>query len=288
MTKKLWLSAAFLPLVIAPAAIVASCSNDTTTPANQTEAKKEATRLNEVIKSNKLKIKDGTVFDQAKLEELNKTPDKLLTDYLDDKELALDKNKFDYNIDGLKGIDVKPKQDVPAAPAPEAKTMSFRFKVTNKANAGESDFTEVASVAYQYQAPAQPPAQPTPLEKAVKAIEDAYKAKTFKVKVGKETISQDELTALEADPSNFLNDFTQGLPSLEAPLSTKIVKTNFQIIDKPAGSKQQQTIKQINFKVTVFDDQKNEKETEQFTFEYTLQAAPPTQPSPGPGTGGNF
>ena len=275
--------------VIAPAAIVASCSNDTTTPANQTEAKKEATRLNEVIKSNKLKIKDGTVFDQAKLEELNKTPDKLLTDYLDDKELALDKNKFDYNIDGLKGIDVKPKQDVPAAPAPEAKTMSFRFKVTNKANAGESDFTEVASVAYQYQAPAQPPAQPTPLEKAVKAIEDAYKAKTFKVKVGKETISQDELTALEADPSNFLNDFTQGLPSLEAPLSTKIVKTNFQITDKPAGSKQQQTIKQINFKVTVFDDQKNEKETEQFTFEYTLQAAPPTQPSPGgPGTGGNF
>lgn len=282
MTKKLWLSAAFLPLVIAPAAIVASCSNDTTTPANQTEAKKEATRLNEVIKSNKLKIKDDQkTFDDEKLNGLKDNPNKLLSDYLDKTELALDENKFNYEIDSLSVVE--PKQDTPAAPAPEARTMSFKFKVTNIANTGESDFTELASVAYQYQAPAQPPAQPAPLEKAVKTIENAYKAKTFKVKSGKETISQAELTALEADPSNFLNDFTQGLPSLEAPLSTKIVKTNFQITDKPAGSKQQQTVKQINFKVTVFDDQKNEKETEQFTFEYTLQAAPPTQPPTGGG-----
>ena len=284
MTKKLWLSAAFLPLVIAPAAIVASCSNDTTTPANQTEAKKEATRLNEVIKSNKLKIKDGTVFDQAKLEELNKTPDKLLTDYLDDKELALDKNKFDYNIDSLKGIDVKPKQDVPAAPAPEAKTMSFRFKVTNKANAGESDFTEVASVAYQYQAPAQPPVELTPLEKFVAKIEEAYDNQTFKLKPAKATIPQAEIEALKTDPATFLTDYTDGLPT-ENGYSTKVVAANFAVSDKQLKADRSQVIK---FQITVTEDAtKTDKLTKEFSFDFTLQET--QAPSPGPGAGGgNF
>ena len=287
MIKKLWLSAAFLPLVIAPAAIVASCSNDTTTPANQTEAKKEATRLNEVIKSNKLKIKDGTTFTETMLNELNTTPDNLFN-YLDEKELVLDKTKFDYNIDSLTGIDVKPKQDAPAAPAPEARTMSFKFKVTNKANTGESDFTEVASVAYQYQAPAQPPVEPTPLEKAVKAIEDAHANGTFKLKADKAEIAQTEIDNLKANPANFLTQYTDGFPQPDSnTFEAKVVAANFVVEAKQSNRAGTPSV--IKFKVTVSEKaSKKEQLTKELTFDFSL-TADPTPPNPDPGAGGgNF
>ena len=285
MTKKLWLSAAFLPLVIAPAAIVASCSNDTTTPANQTEAKKEATRLNEVIKSNKLKIKDDQkTFDDTKLNELKDNPSKLLSDYLDKTELALDENKFNYEIDSLSVV--APKQDAPAAPAPEARTMSFKFKVINKTNTGESDFTELASVAYQYQAPAQPPTEATPLEKAVANIEAEYDAKRFKLKTDKAEISQDEITALKANPENFLTVYTDGFPVLDNTLEAKVLAANFAADPKqsaPAG-----TPSVIKFKVTVSEKaSKKEQLTKEFSFDFTLTNPPAPSPG-GPGTGGNF
>ena len=283
MIKKLWLSAAFLPLVIAPTAIVASCSNDTTTPANQTEAKKEATRLNEVIKSNKLKIKDDQkTFDDTKLNGLKESPNKLLSDYLDKTELALDENKFNYEIDNLSVVE--PKQD--ANPAVQPRSLNFRFKVINKTNNSETETTDIASVAFEYQPAAQPPTESAALEKAVKEIEKAYDDKTFKLKDGK-TITQNDIDTLKANAATFLSEFTQGLPSLDSGLTTKIVQASFDIIDKPEGARQdQQQMKQINFKVTVVEDQsKKEKETKLFTFEFALQN-PVTPPSPQPPGGG--
>ena len=284
MTKKLWLNAAFLPLVIAPAAIVASCSNDTTTPANQTETSKEINRLNtDIIPSQKLKIKDSEkTFDDTKLNDLKNNPNKLLSNYLDKTELALDENKFNYEIDGLSVVE--PKQD--ASPDVQPRTLNFKFKVTNKANNGETGTTNLASVAFEYQPAAQPPTESAALEKAVKAIEKAYDDGTFKLKDGK-TITQNDIDTLKANAATFLSEFTQGLPNLDSGLTTKIVQTSFDIIDKPGGARQdQQQMKQINFKVTVIEDQsKKEKETKLFTFEFALQN-PVTPPNPQPPGGG--
>ena len=263
-SQSIFLLSGLVPLVAAPIAIVASCSNDTTTSTTQTEAGKEVARLNEVIKSNKLKIKEGTTFNETMLDELNKTPDKLF-DYLDEKELALDKTKFDYKIDGLTGIDVKPKQD---APAPETKTMNFKFKVINKQTTSESALTEPATVSYQYQATAQPPTEPTPLEKFVAKIEAAYDSKAFKLKPAKATIPQAEIEALKTNPAKFLSDYTDGLPT-ENGYSTKVVAANFAVSDKQLKADRPQVIK---FKVTVTEDAtKTDKLTKEFSFDFTLQ-----------------
>ena len=271
MTKKLWLSVGFLPLVIAPAAIIASCSGDTTTTA-QTESGKEVARLNEVIKSNKLKIKDGIIFDEAKLTELKNAPDKLLTDYLDKTELNLDETKFTYNIDSLSGVD-QPKQA-----AAQSKTMNFKIKVTNKQTTTESALTEPATVPYQFQ-PSTPTEQ-TPLEKEVAKVEAAHAAGTFKLKDNKKTITQDEINKLTANPATFLTDYTDGL-ALATGFTAAVKTGNFSVTDKAPGSKQQQAGKQqtITFKVTVNETAtKMDKDTKDLTFDFTLQAAqPPTQ-----------
>ena len=279
-SQSIFLLSGLVPLVAAPIAIVASCSNDTT--AVKTETQQEIDRLNkDVIQSSKLKIKEGTVFNDDQLKALKAEPNKLLTDYLDKTELGLKEDKFNYEIVDLAGVE--PKQDA----TPQAKTMNFKFKVTNKQTTSEAALiSSQATVAYQYQAAAQPPVEPTPLEKAVTKIEAAYDAKTFKLKTDKATIDEADIEALKTDPTNFLADYTEGLPTdLEPGLTTKVIKANFNVVDKQTGSKQQQTKQQIiNFKVTVVDDQnKKEKETKEFSFEFTLN---PTQQPPTPPSGG--
>ena len=243
-SQSIFLLSGFVPLVAAPIAIVASCSNDTTTV--KSESQVEAERLNGLIQSSKIKILSGKeTLNDAMLTEISNNPNKLLDDYLDKKELALNEEKFTYNIAELAGVE--PKQDT------TAKTISFKFRVVNKTNAGETYDSVVASVAYQYQATPQSPEQ-TLINTAITEIEKAHAAKTFKLKNDKQTITQNEIDALKTNPQNFLTQYTDGLPSsIDKSLTTTVKKNNFSVADKATGSKQQQAGKQqtITFKVTV-------------------------------------
>ena len=276
-SQSIFLLSGLVPLVAAPIAIVASCSNDTT--AVKTESQVEAERLNGLIQSSKIKIQDSKqVLDDAKLKDLKDNPNKLLTDYLDLQALELKQDKFNYNIIELAGVE--PKQDA----NPQPKTLSFKFKVVNKTNEKEEYDSAVASVAYQYQAAAQPPAEPTPLEKAVKAIEDAHKAGTFKLKDDKKVIPNDQINDLTA--ANFLSNYVEGLPALESGLTASVKPANFNISDKTTKD----TAKVIKFKVTVSEGaNKGEKDTSELTFEFTLQdpVTPPAPQPPGGGGGGS-
>ena len=263
-SQSIFLLSGLVPLVAAPIAIVTSCSNDTT--AVKTESQVEAERLDGVIQSSKIKILSGKeTLNDAMLAEIKDTPDKLLSDYLDKNELALKEDKFTYNIIDL--ADAQPKQDNPTPTQP--KTLSFKFRVVNKTNDKETYDSILASVAYQYQpgAAAENPA----LAKAVTTIETAHTSKSFKLKAAKETMNQADVDKLTADPNFLLKDeFTDGFPTLEQGLTASINKTNFSIVDKKQA---QGTAKTIQFKVTVSDAQKVEKETKQLTFDFTLQAA---------------
>ena len=241
---------------------MASCSSDNTTTTSQ-NAQDEVKRLNELITSSKFKIKDGTTFDQTQIEELKKTPDKLLTDYLDKTELKLDENKFTYNVE-TDGFSVTPPTD-----NTKDGTINFKIKVTNKSTTTETATTNAATVAYK------PSNQTTPtnplLDEAVKKIQDAHSAKTFKLKDDKKTMTEADVTKLTADPNLLLKtEFTDGFPALEQGLTASVNKTNFSIVDKKQA---QGTAKTIQFKVTVTDAQKAEKDTQQLTFDFTLQAA---------------
>ena len=266
-SQSIFLLSGFVPLVAAPIAIVASCSNDTTTV--KSESQVEAERLNGLIQSSKIKILSGKeTLNDAMLTEISNNPNKLLDDYLDKKELALNEEKFTYNIAELAGVE--PKQDT------TAKTISFKFRVVNKTNAGETYDSVVASVAYQYQATPQSPEQ-TLINTAITEIEKAHAAKTFKLKDDKQTITQNEIDALKTNPQNFLTQYTDGLPSsIDKSLTTTVKKNNFSVADKATGSKQQQAGKQqtITFKVTVSHSAaKLESDTQNLTFDFTLQDA---------------
>ena len=261
-SQSIFLLSGLVPLVAAPIAIVASCSSDNTTTTSQ-NAQDEVKRLNELITSSKFKIKDGTTFDQAQIDELKKTPDKLLTDYLDKTELKLDENKFTYNVE-TDGFSVTPPTD-----NTKDGTINFKIKVTNKSTTTETATTNAATVAYK------PSNQTTPtnplLDEAVKKIQDAHSAKTFKLKDDKKTMTEADVTKLTADPNLLLKtEFTDGFPALEQGLTASVNKTNFSIVDKKQA---QGTAKTIQFKVTVTDAQKAEKDTQQLTFDFTLQAA---------------
>ena len=267
-SQSIFLLSGLVPLVAAPIAIVASCSSDNTTTTSQ-NAQDEVKRLNELITSSKFKIKDGTTFDQAQIDELKKTPDKLLTDYLDKTELKLDENKFTYNVE-TDGFSVTPPTD-----NTKDGTINFKIKVTNKSTTTETATTNAATVAYK------PSNQTTPtnplLDEAVKKIQDAHSAKTFKLKDAKKTMAEADVNKLNNNPSLLLTDeYTDGFPSgLGDGLATSINKTNFSIVDKTQA---QGTAKTIQFKVTVTDAQKAEKDTQQLTFDFTLQTA--AQPTP--------
>ena len=268
-SQSIFLLSGLVPLVAAPIAIVASCSNDTT--AVKTESQVEAERLDGVIQSSKIKIlEDKKVLDDAKLKDLKDNPNKLLSEYLDKNELALKEDKFTYNIIDL--ADAQPKQDNPTPTQP--KTLSFKFRVVNKTNDKETYDSILASVAYQYQ-PGAAVGNPA-LAQAVTTIETAHNNKSFKLKDDKTTMSQADIDKLTANPGLLLTtEFSDGFPSLDQGLTPSITKTNFSIIDKKQA---QGTAKTIQFKVTVTDAQKVEKETKQLSFDFTLQAA--AQPTP--------
>ena len=276
-SQSIFLLSGLVPLVAAPIAIVASCSNDTT--AVKTESQVEAERLNGLIQSSKIQIQDSKkVLDDAKLNDLKSNPNKLLTEYLDLQALELKQDKFNYDIIEL--TNVEPKQDNSTQP----KTISFRFKVTNKTNTSESFNSAVASVAYQYQATPQSPEQ-TLINTAIAEIEKAHTEKTFKLKDDKQTITQNEIDTLIANPANFLTQYTVGLPaSIDKSLTTTVKKGNFSVADKATGSKQQADKQQtITFKVTVSHaTAKLESDTKDLTFDFTLQGA--QQPAQKPET----
>ena len=103
-SQSIFLLSGFIPLVAAPIAIVASCSNDTT--AVKSESQVEAERLNGLIQSSKIKMLSGKeTLNDAMLAEIKDTPNKLLNDYLDKGELALKEDKFIYNIIDLAGVE---------------------------------------------------------------------------------------------------------------------------------------------------------------------------------------
>ena len=263
-SQSIFLLSGLVPLVAAPIAIVASCSNDTT--AVKSESQVEAERLNGLIQSSKIKILSGKeTLNDAMLAEINNNPNKLLSDYLDKKELALNEEKFTYNIAELAGVE--PKQDT------TAKTISFKFRVVNKTNAGETYDSVVASVAYQYQATGQnPSAEQTLVNNAVAEIEKAHQAKTFKLKPAKETIAKNDIDALAANPANFLSEYTDGLPQINSPLSATVKKGNLSFAPKQSLTRQQQAQHTITFKVTVsHTTAKVESDTQNLTFDFTLQ-----------------
>ena len=169
---------------------------------------------------------------------------------------------------------MEPKQDA----TPQAKTMNFKFKVTNKQTTSETALiSSQATVAYQYQqgAAVENPA----LAKAVTTIETAHNNKSFKLKADKTTMSQVDVDKLTANPKLLLTtEFTDGFPKLDQGIIASITNTkaNFQIVDKKQA--QGTANKTIQFKVTVSDAQKVEKETKQLTFDFTLQAN--TAPAP--------
>ena len=260
-SQSIFLLSGLVPLVAAPIAIVASCSSET-----KTESQVEAERLNGLIQSSKIKILSGKeTLNDALLAEIKATPDKLLSDYLDKNELALKEDKFTYNIIDL--ADAQPKQDNPTPTQP--KSLSFKFRVVNKTNDKETYDSILASVAYQYQ-PGVTVENPA-LAQAVTTIETAHTNKSFKLKDDKTTMSQADVDKLTANPGLLLTtEFSDGFPSLDQGLTPSITKNNFSIIDKKQA---QGTAKTIQFKVTVTDAQKVEKETKQLTFDFTLQAA---------------
>ena len=264
-SQSIFLLSGLVPLVAAPIAIVASCSSET-----KTESQVEAERLNGLIQSSKIKIQEGKqTLDDAKLSEIKNDPNKLLSDYLDKGELALKEDKFTYNIIDLAGVE--PKQDA----NPQPKTLSFKFKVVNKTNDKETYDSAVASVAYQYQATPQSPEQ-TLINTAIAEIEKAHTEKTFKLKDDKQTITQNEIDTLVANPANFLTQYTVGLPSsIDKSLTTTVKKGNFSVADKATGSKQQADKQQtITFKVTVSHSAtKLESDTKDLTFDFTLQGS---------------
>ena len=268
-SQSIFLLGGLVPLVAVPIAIVASCSNDTTV--TKTESRVEAERLNGLIQSSKIKILDNKQpLDDTKLAEINNDPNKLLNDYLDKKELALNEEKFSYNIIELAGVE--PKQDT------TAKTISFKFRVVNKTNINETYDSVVASVAYQYQTTGQNPgAEQTLVNNAIAEIEKAHQAKTFKLKDAKQTISQSEIDTLKSNPENFLTQYTDGLPQFDSALKAIVKANNFSVADKTTNLRQQQAGKQqtITFKVTVSHTAaKIESDTKNLTFDFTLQAPP--------------
>ena len=267
-SQSIFLLSGFVPLLIAPTAIVASCSNDTT--AAKTESRVEAERLDNLIQSSKIKIQDNKqVLDDAKLAEIKNDPNKLLSDYLDLQALELKQDKFNYDIIEL--ASVEPKQDNQTQP----KTISFKFKVTNKTNINETFNSILASVSYQYQTTTQT-AEQVLVNQAVAKIEEEFDAKRFKLKTDKETLTSDEVNALKATPSNFLTDtYTEGFPTLDSKLESTITANNFTVVPKQRGTRQQQPqLQVITIKITItHKTSKHASDTKSLSFDFTLQEA---------------
>ena len=253
-SQSIFLLSGFVPLVAAPIAIVASCSNDTAATTFGLKTNVTLTGLTD-------NEKDPNQYVGAN----NKQ--KLANLIVAKKDQIFNNPPAD-----LKAEQIQITSDVTANV--NNGSLTFKLKVVSTATP-PTDLIAETDVSLQGFATTQTPANPSPLDQAVTKIEEAYDAKTFKLKTGKETIRQSEIETLKNDPSNFLTEYTEGLPVLEGGFTTKVTQNNFNVIDKSASPRQQQTTKQqiINFKVTVVDPATatNEKETKKFSFEFTLQ-----------------
>ena len=254
-SQSIFLFSGLVPLVAAPIAIVASCSSDTATT---TFSLKTNVTLTGLADDQKDPNQYAGADNKQKLAELI---------------VAKKDQIFNNPPADLKAEQIQITNDVTANT--NDGSLTFKLKVVSTATPptdliGETDVTLKGFTATQT------PVTPTPLDEAVTKIEQAYDAKTFKLKDDKQTIPQSEIDALKTDPSNFLTNYTQGLPTdLGQGFTTKVTTDNFNVEDKPAGSKQAQqpTTKQqlFKFKVTVVDAQQKEKTTKEFSFEFTLQ-----------------
>ena len=254
-SQSIFLLSGLVPLVAAPIAIVASCSSDT--DATTTFSLKTNVTLTGLVDNEKDPNQYVGANNKQKLTNL----------------IVAKKNQIFNNppVD-LKVEQIQITNDVTANTSDGS--LTFKLKVVSTATP-PTDLIVESDVTLKGFTTTQTPANPSPLDQAVTKIEEAYDAKTFKLKTGKETIPQSEIDTLKNDPSTFLTEYTEGLLALEGGLTTKVTQNNFNVVDKPAGSRQQQTTKQqiINFKITVVDPATatNEKETKQFSFEFTLQ-----------------
>ena len=247
-----------VPLVAAPIAIVASCSSDTATT---TFSLKTNVTLTDLTDDQKDPNQYAGADNKQKLAELI---------------VAKKDQIFNNPPADLKVEQIQITNDVIANT--NDGSLTFKLKVISTATSPTDLITETDVTLKGFTA-TQTPVTPTPLDEAVTKIEQAYDAKTFKLKDDKQTIPQSEIDALKTDPSNFLTNYTQGLPTdLGQGFTTKVTTDNFNVENKPAGSKQAQqpTTKQqlFKFKVTVVDAQQKEKTTKEFSFEFTLQEAP--------------
>ena len=182
--KLLWSAAALVPLVIAPVAVVASCS--TTLTAAQAMAEKLEQE------PGKVSFKDANnEFSATEIQGYISTPADLmkrLTINLNDSEKA----QFDVSVDSVSGaVDNDTK-------------LAFKLKVKDKNTNEEATTKDIKLDITLKNKPASEKVQA-----AVKATNDAYTNKTFKVK------DQLTLTAAHLDFMNGLSDPNNKLDMIE-------------------------------------------------------------------------
>ena len=249
-SQSIFLLSGLVPLVAAPIAIVASCSNDTAatttfslkgaevTLSNLTDQKKE---LNQYV-SDTAKLSQLIVAKKAEI--FNNPP----------ADLAASQVEIVGSVT----------QDATAG------SLSFRLKVKTTATPPTDLIAETGLVLKGF-ATTQPPATQTPLDQAVAKIEAAHADGSFKLKDAKKTIPQSEIDTLKTNPTTFLTNYTDGLPNTDG-FTTSVKTGNFNVADKSAKAKAQV----ITFKVTVTETATTtEKDTKDLTFDFTLEEPAP-------------
>ena len=257
-SQSIFLLSGLVPLVAAPITIVASCSNDT------------AATTTFSLKGTDITL--NNLSDQEKaLNQYTGSSKEPLVNLI----LAKKAEIFNNPPADLKNTQI----EIPGTVTADEKvgSLTFEFKVKSPAE-NTADLIPLTKVVLKGFATTQVTDTPeqTLVNNAVAEIEKAHQDNTFKLKTNKQTIAKSDIDALVADPTNFLTEYTDGLPAVNSPLSATVKQGNLSVADKPAGSRQQQTTKQqiITFKVTVSHSTAQvEKDTKDLTFEFTLQDA---------------
>ena len=263
-SQSIFLLSGLVPLVAVPIAIVASCSSDSTATTFSLKTNVTLTDLTD-------DQKDPSQYAGAGADSKKKLADLIV---------AKKDQVFNNPPADLKAEQIQITNDVTANT--NDGSLTFKLKVVSTANP-PADLIVETDVTLKGFTATQTPATPeqTLVNNAVAEIEKVYDAKTFKLKDDKKTLTQAEVDALKAKPSDFLtNTYTEGLPNLDQNLESTITANNFTVAPKQTGTKQQQSQQQsITLKVTVtHKTSKDAKDTKDLTFDFTLQAN--TAPAP--------
>ena len=263
-SQSIFLLSGLVPLVAAPIAIVASCSSDSTATTFSLKTNVTLTDLTD-------EQKDPSQYAGAGADSKKKLADLIV---------AKKDQVFNNPPADLKAEQIQITNDVTANT--NDGSLTFKLKVVSTSNP-PADLIVETDVTLKGFTATQTPATPeqTLVNNAVAEIEKVYDAKTFKLKDDKKTLTQAEVDALKAKPSDFLtNTYTEGLPNLDQNLESTITANNFTVAPKQTGTKQQQPQQQtITLKVTVtHKTSKDAKDTKDLTFDFTLQAN--TAPAP--------